>query len=178
MTMPQIIETERLVLRPMALSDADAVMTHLTFDVAKYLTSVPWPYARSDAEDYLSMASTTPGLYAVTCAGDYIGAMGYETELGYWLAEPSWGQGYATEAARAVRDAAFENTDVEVDRSGFARANTASGNVLAKCGFTGDGYRTAMLNQNRERCVLRRVSLTRADWQALTAGSDTAKRQT
>ena len=57
-----------------------------------------------------------------------------EPHLGYWIGTPHWGEGYATEAARALIDAFFAYTEAASSRS--ARViNPASRRVLEKCGF-------------------------------------------
>lgn len=56
-------------------------------------------------------------------------------ELGYNLRRDAWGQGYATEAARAL--IAWAHTEHGATRftAAHVTANAASGNVLRKCGF-------------------------------------------
>jgi RimJ/RimL family protein N-acetyltransferase len=61
------------------------------------------------------------------------------TELGYWLGTDYWGQGFATEAARAAIDFFFEETENEFLHSGARVSNAASRNVLEKCGFQWSG---------------------------------------
>jgi RimJ/RimL family protein N-acetyltransferase len=56
-------------------------------------------------------------------------------DLGYWLDEPFWGAGLATEAAVAVRDFSFWDLKLDGLRSGHAADNPDSGNVLRKLGF-------------------------------------------
>ena len=60
-------------------------------------------------------------------------------ELGYWLGVEHWGQGFGTEAARAVIDFTFEEFDVEHLISGARVANPSSRNILEKCGFQWSG---------------------------------------
>ena len=60
-------------------------------------------------------------------------------ELGYWLGVEHWGQGFGTEAARAVIDFFFEEFDAEHLISGARVANPASRNILEKCGFQWSG---------------------------------------
>jgi RimJ/RimL family protein N-acetyltransferase len=59
--------------------------------------------------------------------------------LGYWLGTPSWGQGFATEAARALIDAFFAYTSGQ-ELTACARViNPESRRVLEKCGFAAVG---------------------------------------
>ena len=85
-------------------------------------------------------------------------------ELGYWLGVEHWGQGFGTEAARAVIDFFFEEFDNEHLISGARVANPSSRNILEKCGFQWSGvelHRFEALGSStpvdRFRLVARRV---------------------
>jgi RimJ/RimL family protein N-acetyltransferase len=60
-------------------------------------------------------------------------------ELGYWIARPYWGLGYATEAARAVLDIARHSLRLNRLVAGHFVDNPASGRVLEKIGFRPTG---------------------------------------
>lgn len=139
--------TERLLLRPAWPEDADAIFGGLADEVVvRNLARAPWPYSRKDARDFAGRAvEPMSPRFLVTRTRDaaLIGCIGIETaegeaELGYWIARPFWGQGYATEAGRAV---------VAIARSlGYGRLvadhfldNPASGRVLQKLGFAPTG---------------------------------------
>ena len=69
------------------------------------------------------------------------GAVGLERtapgqhELGYWIGEPWWSMGIATEAAGRIVRFAIEDLGARVLNAGYLYDNPASGRVLAKCGF-------------------------------------------
>ena len=55
-----IIETERLILRPWKINDAEAICEGLNnFDVAKFLT-VPFPYTIEDAKNFINTRIANP----------------------------------------------------------------------------------------------------------------------
>ena len=56
-------------------------------------------------------------------------------ELGYWLGEPHWGQGYIQEALRAVLDAAHQTREFPLIRAKTLADNAASLHILEKAGF-------------------------------------------
>jgi RimJ/RimL family protein N-acetyltransferase len=60
-------------------------------------------------------------------------------EIGYWLGEPFWGRGLATEALRAVTDYAFRTFDICRLEAGVFDWNPASARVLEKAGYTLEG---------------------------------------
>jgi ribosomal-protein-alanine N-acetyltransferase len=59
-----------------------------------------------------------------------------EIEIGYRLARTAWGKGYASEAARAVRDFAFTRQGIRRLIAMIDPANTASIRVAEKIGMT------------------------------------------
>ncbi|TIS45942.1 MAG: GNAT family N-acetyltransferase, partial [Mesorhizobium sp.] len=72
--------------------------------------------------------------------GTFVGCAGLNTtdrglELGYWIGEPYWKRGYATEAAHALVDLAFQKTSIQVLHASTRVINPASRRVIHKCGF-------------------------------------------
>lgn len=142
--------TPRLLLRPGWMEDAPA-LAHAINDpaVARNLARVPSPYTRADAEAFLALPQDTrlPRLLAFTRtngAPRLVGGCGVHLdeegrpELGYWIARPYWGLGFATEAGRAVLSMARAAGVADIRASHFVD-NPASGNVLRKLGFRHDG---------------------------------------
>ena len=73
------------------------------------------------------------------------GSIGYNPDwdaydLGYNLNRAYWGQGYATEAARAMIQWAYDELGARDFAASHATANAASGNVIRKCGFQFERY--------------------------------------
>jgi RimJ/RimL family protein N-acetyltransferase len=58
-----------------------------------------------------------------------------EVEIGYRLAQSTWGQGYATEAAKAVRDYAFTTLGIKRLIAMIDPSNAASIRVAEKIGM-------------------------------------------
>jgi len=145
--MRERLETERLMLQPPQDADAEAILLLANnFAVAKNTISMPHPYALNDARAFIarSCERRTKGVdypFVVFRKADMalVGAVGVHPdrnfELGYWIGEPFWGQGYATEAARRVVRFAFEDLGAKEVRAGWYADNPASGRVLEKLGF-------------------------------------------
>ena len=83
--------------------------------------------------------------FAIVVEGDAVGGIGIElgrdvflrsAEVGYWLGEPYWGRGIATEALRAVTEYAFTTFDLCRLQAGVFEWNPASMRVLEKAGYT------------------------------------------
>jgi RimJ/RimL family protein N-acetyltransferase len=67
-------------------------------------------------------------------------------ELGYWIGNPYWGQGFCTEACRGVLEWAFDALELHRIESRHFACNPASGRVMQKIGMKQEGYlRGAML---------------------------------
>ncbi len=142
------IETERLSLRHPVLADCDAI-ARLINDrrIAENLRRVPHPYHVSHAREFLAGldGAGRETTFLILRANELIGMVGLDwsrtdgAELGYWLGLPFWGCGYATEAAQAVIDLAFEDHDVARLHAAARVANPASRRVLEKCGFQWSG---------------------------------------
>ena len=148
------IKTERLVLRPLTLEDAPAFSKLASdYDIAKMTGSIPHPFPLFSAEFkimYLRRQKER-GLaypYAITRNGrELIGVIDLfrsapdaALEIGYWIGKPYWGQGLATEAAKAVIQEARDTLGVKALLAGAFVDNPASLRVLDKLGFqpTGD----------------------------------------
>ena len=143
-----ILLTENLILRKLQASDAKS-MARLAnnLNVASMTARLPHPYRIGDAEKFIESANapdTRGCTYAITLArsAELIGCCSLNpTEreigpsLGYWLGEPWWGNGYATEAAHALVDLAFKATSRERINAVCRVTNPASRRVLEKCGF-------------------------------------------
>ncbi len=135
--LPQLIKTERLMLRPYTAADAPYVVACLNnFDVSRWLSSVPHPFTADDLRLFtLKGESRWPNMAAITLSGEFIGALGTGGGLGYWLKPEFWGRGIISEAAAALVDFYFENTSEEQLKAGHFIGNAASARVLAKLGF-------------------------------------------
>jgi RimJ/RimL family protein N-acetyltransferase len=139
-----VLETERLVLRRPTLADVKAIAS-LANDrrIAQNTSRLPHPYSVRDAETFIQFVElqTRETNFAITCGGDLMGTIGITLgqgefpEIGYWLGLPYSGQGYATEAARAIIDYTFEEFGCTELRAGARVVNTSSRRVLEKCGF-------------------------------------------
>lgn len=146
--------SERLLLRPVWPEDWRAVLSGIGSEgIVRNLASAPWPYLEKDAREFAALpdAPRHPR-FVITRARDaqLVGCIGIDpvpagiameasdAELGYWIARPYWGQGFATEAARAVLTIARTLGHRRVSGSHFLD-NPASGRVLQKLGFEPTG---------------------------------------
>jgi len=146
-TRPFVLETERLTLRKPTLADVKAI-ADLANDrrIAIMTRRLPHPYTQDDAVHFVkAIAGTGETVFLIENNHTPVGVAGVDwsepdaPELGYWFGVAHWGQGFATEAARAVIDYTFEEFDVDQMISGARVVNPKSRNVLEKCGFQWSG---------------------------------------
>jgi RimJ/RimL family protein N-acetyltransferase len=139
------IRSERLFLRPGWPEDW-VEMTARIGDAAivRNLANAPWATTGLDAGDpadprcpqLLVTLLTSDGSEVIGCAGLAPGADGIE--LGYWIARERGGQGYATEAVRALLSLARTLGHRRIVAN-HCQDNHASGAVLRKAGFRATG---------------------------------------
>jgi RimJ/RimL family protein N-acetyltransferase len=172
-----ILVTERLVMRPPHEDDIPELAALANNRrVAEMLARMPHPYGEAEARAFIEMSGQKRAAgcaYAVTLAetGAFVGgaglnAMGGGLELGYWIGEPYWGRGYATEAAHALVDLAFRATTIERLDVSCRVINPSSRRVIHKCGFqyAGQGMLDSLV---AGRVPVERYQLDRKTWVSL-----------
>lgn len=175
-----VFETARLQLRPYRLDDASQLQ-RLAGDrrVAATTATIPHPYPDGAAEAWIAPHDEQwSNGSRINCAietreGDYVGGVGLvferdhaRAELGYWIAVPAWGKGYATEASEVLCDFGFTRLGLHKIEARYLATNTASGRVMAKLGM----QREAVLRQHvvkwNERHDLVVCGILAAEWHA------------
>ena len=144
-----VLETDRLRLRPLAPGDAQAAFAWLGDpEVNRFMPYALYTSAEQAREWLESLAeSDDPTLefgFVRKSDGLLIGSGGIGPneegvwEVGYNLRRDCWGQGYASEAARAMIRFAHDSLGAREFGGNCAAANPASGRVLEKCGMRFD----------------------------------------
>jgi len=146
------LKLARCTLRPWRSGDEPSLARYAdNRNVSRNLKDrFPYPYTTADAADWIARASAQapPTSFAIVVDGSAVGGIGIElgtdvfrrsATIGYWLGEPFWGRGIATEALRAVTDYAFERFDICRLQAGVFDWNPASARVLEKAGYILEG---------------------------------------
>ena len=136
-------------LRPYRDSDLASLVKYANnYNIAKYLTNqFPHPYTEEDGRKFISsIANSDPAnVFAIEINGEAAGAIGIfpqsdihekNAEMGYWLAEPYWGNGVITRAIGRIVAYGFETFDITRIFARPFSTNPASQRVLEKAGFT------------------------------------------
>ena len=153
------IETERLILRPLTLDDADIAyhgwtgdaeankyvswLPHHSIDEAlEWLKEIEWKYDDTGNivfnDNYIwgFVLKETGGLFG---SGGLIWEKDWQLfQVGYNIMKTHWNHGYTTEAMRAILRFAFENLEIKKVSGGHAKENLASAKVIEKLGFVYD----------------------------------------
>lgn len=154
--MQSVLETERLILRPLTPEDAGPTARIMSPAIARWTGS--WTGADTAEEIEARIARSLEGEHAgrslmraiaLGGTGELIGWIGVvktvtepqRASLGYWIGEAWFGRGYTREAARAMVDAAWEALDLQVIEAVAQVGNLASHRILLGLGMRHLGQR-------------------------------------
>lgn len=149
-----ILETKRLILRPVTMSDAPAIQKYFNnWNIVQYLSmAVPWPYPDDGSETFIrdiclpEMESGKSFVWSITVKSlgdEAVGLISFHpdgdrngsgTNRGFWLAEHLHGHGYMTETVNAVTDFVFDKLKLDHFHVGNVVTNQGSRRVKQKTG--------------------------------------------
>lgn len=117
---PVTLHTPRLTLSIPVAADVEAITEAAQDPEVPRWTTLPSPYTRSHAEDFVAKAASwwdegTELTWGIRVDGSWVGMIGLhrvsvdgDAEIGFWMANAARGHGYLTEAAASVIDFAFD----------------------------------------------------------------------
>ena len=171
-----IIETNRLFLREYKFDDYDAL--YEIFSDAETMQHYPAPFDEEKTQGWIKWNLENYekygfGLWAVVLkeTGEFIGDCGITIqdidgellpEIGYHIHKKYWRRGFAKEAARAVRDWVFTNTDYNEI---YSYTNVASYSTAIAIGM-----RKVKEYLDPKNYVSYAYAIKRADWENIIAG--------
>jgi ribosomal-protein-alanine N-acetyltransferase len=180
--MPPTLETDRLILRPLQESDAEAIFSYCSNpNVSRYTLWEPHT-SIEDAEQFLrsyvfpKYEKKVPEPFGICFKGavdSVIGTVGCFwaseanrcLELAYALAEPHWGQGIVVEAAKAVVDFVFAEYGIERLQCRCKAENIPSARVMEKLGMKREGTLRAATFHRARYWDMHYFSLLREEWE-------------
>ncbi len=159
------ITKDKIKLRPFSFSDKKrmAELANNKKIWENLRDAFPHPYSEKDAENFIEMClSKNPKtFFAIELEGELVGSVALvpqsdvyrkSAEIGYWIGEPYWGKGIATEAIRQILDFGFENLDIVRIYTGIYGHNLASQKVLEKNGFQKEAVFKKAVFKNGKFC--------------------------
>lgn len=139
-------------IRSFEYSDEESLAKYANnSNVSKLLRDqFPFPYTRTDAKVWLkySCKQKIETNFAIANSEELIGSIGitikedvnrFSAEIGYWLAEPFWGKGIATEAIKILTGYAFSHFNLNRIFANIYEGNIASEKALIKAGYKKEG---------------------------------------
>ena len=149
------IESKRIKLRKLKLSDADDIYKNLqNKEMVKWTLNIPWPYKKEHAIKFIRRTHykiRKKKSYAFSIVlkeiDKVIGVVDLmnidwknkNAEIGYWIGKRYWNKGFATEAVKLMLKFAFEKLKLHRVYASLFEENKASRRVLEKCGFKLEG---------------------------------------
>lgn len=148
------IETNRLILGRLSYKDIPKIIEYAgNKKVAETTLNIPHPYEEKDAVFWINSAnigleSKTQYTFGIRTKieDEFIGGIGLKidnrfqsAELGYWIAEPYWNKGFASEAVEAILKFGFTELNLNKIFATHLVENQASGKVMTKNGMLKEG---------------------------------------
>jgi ribosomal-protein-alanine N-acetyltransferase len=173
-----ILETERLLLRPLLLSDAPTIQALAGHpDIAKTTLNIPHPYPDGAAEAFIQKTreNTEGYTFGMVRKSDQqlMGAIGIHpeprfsrAEMGYWIGVPYWNQGYTSEAARRMIEFGFRELKLNRIYAGYFSDNIASRRVMEKAGMIYEGTLREHMERMGKFHDLGYCGILRREWES------------
>ncbi len=182
-----VLETQRLVLREIAIEDADVIFVLMSDPQVMRYYGAPM-HSRDEAVKRVSsiraaFQERSIVYWAITekVSEKFVGSGGFwrivkpdsRAHIGYELASAWWNRGFMTEAVRAMVKFGFETIGLHSIEAGIHPDNVGSRRVLEKVGFVREGYfREKYFDTGRNSFIDAAVySLLHSDWEQNLAGS-------
>ncbi len=146
--MNSLLDNRQLIIRPLKPEDAPRIsLLSNNINIWKNVRdSFPFPYKLEDAQTFIqNCINQNPMVtFGIEYDGEIVGAIGFElqsdvyrlsAELGYWIGEPYWGKGIATQSVKSMVKFGFNELNLIRIYAGVFESNKASMKVLEKAGF-------------------------------------------
>ncbi len=151
--------TIRLILRQVTNLDIEDIVENINnIKVSKWLLVVPYPYKKKDALSWidhqkkeLNKKPRDSYQFGIELKEEekIIGGIGLNkvnrkqgtAEVGYWIGEKYWRNGYGSEALKVILDYAFKKLKLRRIEAEIFEGNPSSGKLLEKLGFKLEGFR-------------------------------------
>lgn len=175
-----ILESERLLLNNLQATDIKKIIEFAgNIKIANNTLNMPHPYAEKDAIFWINSANEgfqnkTQYTFAIRLlnSNEFIGGIGLKVnsrfdraELGYWIGEPHWNNGYTTEAAKLVLEFGFNDLGLNKIFAVHAIENEASGKVMIKNNMVEEGLLKDHFKKGNVYKTVRQYRLTKAEFE-------------
>jgi [ribosomal protein S5]-alanine N-acetyltransferase len=183
---PEIV-SKRLRLRRLQLSDIPVLVKHANNSkISDQIINIPYPYREEDAIQRFNFIiegfkNKARYVFAITLKepGELVGEIGLHldkennnAQFGYWVAEPFWGKGIATEATAAILHFGFNELKLNKIYATHYPDNIASGKVMLNNGMIKEGELKDHYRINDTYRSVIQYRLTKSEYSGITSKSE------
>lgn len=171
------LQTKRLILRKPEEGDLHAFASAInSLRIVENSASTLWPYLADHALAYLEHArGAGPRCLRAIAVSKQSGAIvggaiiepdvvGQEAEIGYWIAEAAWWQGYGYELAIALADHAFRIYRYDRLIANYFHGNEGSRRILVRLGFRNVRHSMEPVPGHSHKAMVGHLELTLREW--------------
>ena len=137
------LHTDNLVIKKPSENHLNSLIKELNnWNISKWLIEVPYPYSIDDAKYWVKKTKQDQYSLNIYLKNKLIGGMSLSNqrenskwELGYWIGEEYWGNGYAIDACENLISYFFSNTNNSIIYASHMKDNIKSKKIIIKLGF-------------------------------------------
>ena len=137
------LHTENLVIKKPSEKHLKSLIKELNnWNISKWLIEVPYPYSIDDAKYWVKKTKQDQYSLNIYLKNKLIGGVSLSNqrenskwELGYWIGEEYWGNGYAIEACENLISYFFSKTNNSIIYASHMKDNIKSKKIIIKLGF-------------------------------------------
>ena len=137
------LHTNNLIIKKPSEKHLKSLIKELNnWNISKWLIEVPYPYTVDDAKYWLKKSKQDEYSFNIYLKNKLIGGLSLTNqrenskwELGYWIGEEYWGNGYAIEACENLISYFFSNTNNSIIYASHMKDNIKSKKIIIKLGF-------------------------------------------
>ena len=137
------LHTNNLIIQKPSEKHLNSLIKELNnWNISKWLIEVPYPYSIDDAKYWVKKTKQDQYSLNIYLKNKLIGGVSLSNqrenskwELGYWIGEEYWGNGYAIEACENLISYFFSNTNNSIIYASHMKDNIKSKKIIIKLGF-------------------------------------------
>ena len=137
------LHTNNLIIKKPSEKHLNFLIKELNnWNISKWLIEVPYPYTVDDAKYWVKKTKQDEHSFNIFLKTKLIGGVSLSNlrenskwELGYWIGEEYWGNGYAIEACENLISYFFSNTNNSIIYASHMKDNIKSKKIIIKLGF-------------------------------------------
>lgn len=137
------LHTNNLIIKKPSEKHLNSLIKELNnWNISKWLIEVPYPYSIDDAKYWVKKTKQDQYSLNIYLKNKLIGGVSLSNqrenskwELGYWIGEEYWGNGYAIEACENLISYFFSNTNNSIIYASHMKDNIKSKKIIIKLGF-------------------------------------------